>query len=131
MKAYLDESLIDKVANVDFSPLFNKETHALHIQLHREMLAEVVSMCENDEEMLEDDFIDEQKTAGFYDPAQRRAFAGHFNHMLLWSVLNTEETKTQEPEGAVSFCFNLLIFYSLMIKFASNTLVLMISNLHL
>ena len=44
-------------------------------------------MVENDEEMLEEDFITEQKDAGFHDPPQRRDFAGHFNHLLLWSVL--------------------------------------------
>jgi superoxide dismutase len=64
------------------------------------MLTELEQMIENDPESLEEDFVEEQESAGYHDPPQRRAFAGHFNHLLMWSIL-TEGTNTQEPTGAV------------------------------
>jgi len=34
MKPYLDESLIKRAAEKNFAPLFDEETHQLHIQVH-------------------------------------------------------------------------------------------------
>ena len=47
----------------------------------------LIEFLQADEESLEEDLVAEQETAGFHDPPQRRAYAGHFNHLLLWSVL--------------------------------------------
>ena len=53
--------------------------------------------------MLEEDFVAEQETAGFHDPPQRRAYAGHFNHLLLWSVLKQgPSVQATAPTGKVS-----------------------------
>jgi len=101
MKPYLDESLLKRAAEKNFAPLFNEETHSLHINVHGSMLNELQLMVENDAEMLEEDFVEEQESAGYHDPPQRRAFAGHFNHLLLWSIL-LESSEKQEPTGAVS-----------------------------
>ncbi len=62
------------------------------------MLVELEAMVSNDEEMLAEDFIEEQESAGYHDPEQRRAFAGHFNHLLMWSIL-TEGVNNQAPAG--------------------------------
>ena len=47
-------------------------------------------MVENDEDLAKETLIEAQETAGFHEPAQQLALGGHFNHLLLWSVMRKE-----------------------------------------
>jgi hypothetical protein len=45
MKAYLDEGLLKRASEKDFTPLFSNETHQMHVQIiHAQCLEEVNQM---------------------------------------------------------------------------------------
>jgi Fe-Mn family superoxide dismutase len=56
-------------------------------------------MTENDEDMAKESLDEAQETAGFHEPPQRLALGGHFNHMLMWSVMRREGDAESQPEG--------------------------------
>jgi len=59
-------------------------------------------MTENDEDMAKESLCEAQETAGFHEPPQRLALGGHFNHMLMWSVMRKEGDAESQPEGPLA-----------------------------
>ena len=62
-------------------------------------MAEVANMVENDEDLAKETLIEAQETAGFHEAPQRLAIGGHFNHMLLWSVMRKHGEGESAPSG--------------------------------
>ena len=58
-------------------------------------------MLETDEDMAKETLVETQETAGFHEAPQRLAVGGHFNRMLLWSVLDCT-AKQKQPSGALA-----------------------------
>ena len=74
----------------------------LHCEaVHAAYVKEVTTMVSNDEDLAKETLTSAQETAGFEEPPQRLALGGHFNHMLLWSVLRSETEAESEPTGAL------------------------------
>ena len=53
-----------------------------------------------DEDLMKEDLVEAQETAGFHEIELRHAIGCHFNHLFLWSTLNTPSLiKQNEPSG--------------------------------
>jgi len=62
-------------------------------------MAEVANMVENDEDLAKETLVEAQETAGFHEAPQRLAIGGHFNHLLLWSVMRKDSEQESAPSG--------------------------------
>lgn len=57
---------------------------------------------EEDEDLPKDTLIEAQETAGFHEVPLRHAIGAHFNHLFLWSTLESPANiKVAEPVGKV------------------------------
>lgn len=60
---------------------------------------------QNDEDLMGEDLVETQETAGFHEAPQRLAIGGHFNHLFLWSLLKgkhgdfTDKDSLAKPSG--------------------------------
>ncbi len=85
----------------------DSDTNKLHVEvIHAAYLREVQAMVDNDEDLAKESLVEAQETAGFHEPPQRLALGGHFNHMLLWSVLRREGDAESAPEGSLAEAIN-------------------------
>ena len=78
-----------------------KHQHALELhvhQIHAKFALQVRLLAETDEDLEKESITEAQETAGFHEAPERLAVGGHFNHLLLWSVLR----KTGEPKSLPS-----------------------------
>ena len=96
---------MDKYLNLDLAAYCKSmgcpDTAKLHLKVHASYIKEVSDMVGNDEDLAKEDLTAAQETAGFEEPPQRLALGGHFNHMLLWSVLRSDSEPETEPTGAL------------------------------
>ena len=79
-------------------------------------MEEIERNMEEDEDLQKEDLIEAQETAGFHEIELRHAVGSHFNHLFLWSILDSPANiKVNEPQGKVSVHRNpltLLLYYS-------------------
>ena len=103
MKRYLglDLNAIAGSEAKDLSGLFASEFHNHHVHIIQgRQMDEIERNLEEDEDLQKEDLIEAQQTAGFHEINLRHAIGAHFNHLFLWSILNSPASiKVNEPVG--------------------------------
>jgi len=91
--------LAESLHGADLSGLYPPEFMKLHLHtVQANAMAEIERNFEEDEDLQKETLVEAQETAGFHEIELRHAIGAHFNHLFLWSILDTPSTiKAQEP----------------------------------